>query len=110
MLLRKGHAVEESIERIKLAEEAFDKVVAAKEHLEASLDAFDGVLDDLALISDYYGSPEWFDDFEADGKGELPADLKRGILSEDLPYHALVEIRALALLMLEIATDTLYLA
>lgn len=101
--------MEESTERIRLAEEAFDKVVAAKEQLEAALDAFDGVLDDLTLLSDYYGSPEWFDDLEADGKGELPSDLKRGILSEDLPYHALVDTRALALLMLEIATDTLHL-
>ena len=76
--------------------------------LNEALDAFDDVLDDLGLFSDYYGSPEWFDDHEADEKGELPESLKRGVLSEDAPYDALIELRSTALRMLEIATDTLY--
>ena len=96
------------LERIIIAEAAFDRVAAAHRQLEEALDGFDDVLDDLDLVSDYYGSPEWFDDREEDEKGELPQDLKRGILSEDLPYDELIELRSLALRMLEIATDTLY--
>ena len=98
----------EAIERITAAEEAFDRVIAAKEQLEKALDAFDESLDDLALFSDYYGSGEWFDDRAADEAGELPKGLKRGVLSEDLPYDALLDTRAIALQMIEIATDTLY--
>lgn len=100
--------MEENIERITIAEQAFDRFVAAHEQLNEALDAFDDVLDDLGLFSDYYGSPEWFDDHDADGRGELPEDLKRGVLSEDAPYDALIELRSTALRMLEIATDTLY--
>ena len=100
--------MEDNIERITIAEEAFDRVAAAHAQLAEALDAFDDVLDDLGLVSDYYGSPEWFDDREADEKGELPEGLKRGILSEDTPYDALIEMRSTALRMLEIATDTLY--
>ena len=100
--------MEENVERITIAEQAFDRIVAAHEQLNEALDAFDDVLDDLGLFSDYYGSPEWFDDHEADEKGELPESLKRGFLSEDAPYDALIELRSTALRMLEIATDTLY--
>ena len=100
--------MEENVERITIAEQAFDRIAAAHEQLNEALDAFDDVLDDLGLFSDYYGSPEWFDDHEADEKGELPESLKRGVLSEDAPYDALIELRSTALRMLEIATDTLY--
>ena len=100
--------MEENVERITIAEQAFDRIVAAHEQLNEALDAFDDVLDDLGLFSDYYGSPEWIDDHEADEKGELPESLKRGVLSEDAPYDALIELRSTALRMLEIATDTLY--
>ena len=98
----------ENIERIIVAEEAFDAVLAAKEQLDKALDGFDAALDDFALLADYYGSTEWYDDREADAKGLLPESLKRGVLSEDLPYDAIIDMRALALKMLEIATDTLY--
>ena len=100
--------MEENVERIAIAEQAFDRIVAAHEQLNEALDAFDDVLDDLGLFSDYYGSPEWFGDHDADERGELPEDLKRGVLSEDAPYDALIELRSTALRMLEIATDTLY--
>ena len=100
--------MEENVERITIAEQAFDRIAAAHEQLNEALDAFDDVLDDLGLFSDYYGSPEWFDDHDADERGELLEDLKRGVLSEDAPYDALIELRSTALRMLEIATDTLY--
>ena len=100
--------MEENVERITIAEQAFDRIAAAHEQLNEALDAFDDVLDDLGLFSDYYGSPEWFDDHDADERGDRPEDLKRGVLSEDAPYDALIELRSTALRMLEIATDTLY--
>ena len=99
--------MEENVERITIAEQAFDRIAAAHEQLNEALDAFDDVLDDLGLFSDYYGSPEWFDDHDADERGELPEDLKRGVLSEDAPYDALIEPLPTALRMLEVATDTL---
>ena len=32
---------------------------------------------------------KWKDDFEADERGEFPADMKRGVLSEDGIYDLL---------------------
>ena len=31
----------------------------------------------------YYESGQWLRDYEADERGELPRDLKRGVLSQD---------------------------
>ena len=40
---------------------------------------------------DYYESGLWRTDFEADEAGELPADLKRGVLSEDAVYDLITD-------------------
>ena len=45
--------------------------------------------DAIRELSDYYSSPLWRADFEADEAGMLPADLKRGVLSEDAVYDLL---------------------
>ena len=36
-----------------------------------------------AELEDYYESGQWLNDYEADERGELPRDLKRGVLSQD---------------------------
>lgn len=47
--------------------------------------------EDVRLLSEYYEGPLWRSDFEADEAGELPADLLRGVLSEDGIYNVLTE-------------------
>ena len=42
-------------------------------------------------LSAYYGSQDWWDDFHASENGELPDDLKCGVLSEDGVYNVLSE-------------------
>ena len=37
----------------------------------------------IAVLSDYYSSDEWKQDYTDDEAGRLPKDLKRGVLSED---------------------------
>ena len=34
-------------------------------------------------LVEYYESGQWLRDYEADERGELPRDLKRGVLSQD---------------------------
>ena len=34
-------------------------------------------------LREYYESGQWLQDYEADERGELPRDLKRGVLSQD---------------------------
>ena len=41
----------------------------------------------LAILLEYYESPLWREDFEADEAGLLPKNLKRGVLGEDTIYN-----------------------
>ena len=45
--------------------------------------------EDLAILAAYYDSGLWLSDYEADERGELPRDLKRGVLSQDGLYDLL---------------------
>ena len=60
----------ERIERIKRMEDYYD---ALREYMDSGL---------------------WLSDYEADERGELPKDLKRGVLSEDGLYNLLTEIES----------------
>ena len=44
-------------------------------------------------LTAYMDSGHWLKDYERDERGELPTDLKRGVLSEDGLYNLLAEIR-----------------
>ena len=50
---------------------------------------------DLHCLTDYYEGPMWRRDFEADEAGDLPKDLKRGVLSEDAVFNLLDEVQRL---------------
>ena len=91
----------EQIERIQYFESLLDKVAPVLENLEEALDAFDGIQDDVKELSAYYENDEWRDDFEADEAGKLPADLKRGVLSEDGIYDVLSDHYALTVRLLD---------
>ena len=43
----------------------------------------------LRLLDEYYTSGKWQEDYEADERGELPPDLKRGVLSQDALHNLL---------------------
>ena len=49
--------------------------------------------EDVAELSKYYGSELWKQDFAADEAGNLPPDLKRGVLSEDGIWNLLSDYR-----------------
>ena len=43
------------------------------------------------ILTKYYEGGQWLKDYECDERGELPGNLKRGILSEDGFYNFLVK-------------------
>ena len=45
-----------------------------------------------AELRDYYSGGQWLRDYEADERGELPADLKRGVLSQDGLWNLMEEL------------------
>ena len=49
-------------------------------------------LNDIAILRQYMDSGLWKEDFEADERGELPANLKRGVLSEDGLWNLLEDL------------------
>ena len=73
----------EQIERIQYFESLLDRVSPVLANLEEALDAFDEIQTDVQELSVYYEGESWREDFEADEAGQLPSDLKRGVLSED---------------------------
>ena len=97
----------ERIERIKEMEAALDTSREAVDQLSDAVAALVDAMDGLQALSGYYGSQTWFKDREADERGKLPDDLKRGVLSEDVPYDLLIDAREVALGALEAATATL---
>ena len=79
------------IERIKWMEQRFNNALAAiKDESAASLKA---IKEDVAELSKYYGSELLKLDFDADEAGNLPPDLKRGVLSEDGIWNLLSDYR-----------------
>ena len=46
----------------------------------------------LRQLTDYYENGQWLRDYTLDEQGLLPADLKRGVLSEDAVYNLLAQI------------------
>lgn len=65
------------IERVEKYERLFNEASASRDP------------EKLRLLNAYYTSGEWLEDYEADERGELPPDLKRGVLSQDALYDLL---------------------
>ena len=76
-------------ERVAHFEDILDRLSYAADRLESALKEFDGSEDDLKALESYYTGPDWKSDYEADEAGELPASLKRGVLSQDAVYDLL---------------------
>ena len=57
--------------------------------LEKAIEEFEKAQAEIKKLEEYYTSQQWKDDFAADEEGKYPADLKRGILSEDGIYNML---------------------
>ena len=76
--------IEERIERVKRMELYYDELLKIK---EAQSVLNDEQREMLLGLSGYYESGLWLSDYEADERGELPAELKRGVLSQDGLYE-----------------------
>jgi hypothetical protein len=65
------------IERVEMYERLFDEAATSRDP------------EMLQLLDAYYTSGQWKEDYEADERGELPPDMKRGVLSQDALYDLL---------------------
>lgn len=80
------------IRRIRDMEAKMDEAKAVLERFSAAFQDYVQIQDEMAELEDYYAG-DWMKDYEADEAGKLPADLKRGVLSEDALFDLLEENR-----------------
>ena len=64
-------------------EERRSRCEAAVAALSKALAEYNAAQNDLQKLAAYFSGPNWWKDFDADEAGKLPADLARGVLSED---------------------------
>ena len=82
-------------ERIKQMELHMERAAKAVMELSVALDNYEAAQEDLAVLSEYYDGEAWKQDYADDEAGRLPADLKRGVLSEDGIWNLLSDANEL---------------
>ncbi len=81
----------EQIERIQKMEQLLDKAwVAISKECITSIEYVE-TQRAIDILSDYYGSDTWKQDFADDEAGLIPKDLKRGVLTEDAIWNLLAD-------------------
>lgn len=95
----------EQTKRIRQMEHRLDHVSKTARQLSAILDKLPVVQEDIRLLSEYYGSEEWKQDFADDEAGRLPKNLKRGVLSEDGIWNVLSDWKELKERLMMLPSD-----
>lgn len=95
----------ENIERIEQMEDRFNRAMDAVREMEIALEHYRVVQEDIRILNEYLGSDDWKADFADDESGLLPADLKRGVLSEDGIWNLLEEWQELENRIMELVSN-----
>lgn len=82
----------EAIDRIERMEALFDRLSEALGESSRLPIPDEEFQQDKQTLSDYLESGDWQRDYELDEAGALPAELKRGVLSQDGLYDLLSEL------------------
>ena len=83
--------VTKRLARIRKMERMFGKASRVLSRLDKALDEYDAVKSQIASLNEYLDSGQWREDYEADERGEIPRDMRRGVLSEDGLYNLLTD-------------------
>lgn len=90
------------IERIQHMEAILNEVKDGVAQLNKAVDHYRELQPLIQELSAYYGSADWNRDYDDDQDGKLPAELKRGVLSEDGVYDVLTDHRDILRQMLSL--------
>ncbi len=85
----------ERVRRVEEMEEAMDALAGAVTALEQALEGWEAARPLREKLAAYYDGGLWLEDYRADEAGQLPAELKRGVLSQDGLYDLLERAEAL---------------
>lgn len=83
-------------ERVSAMEAEFDRALKALKELRLALEAFSDAKEAFAVLSDYFHSPQWLEDYDS---AVAPYQCKCGVLSQDGLYNLFSERRELLRLM-----------
>lgn len=88
--------IQVTVVRIKKMEQYLDEILAEIRSVRDSNAALilvgnTAVQLKLETLRAYFESGLWLHDYECDEQGELPTDLKRGVLAQDTLYNLLEE-------------------
>ena len=86
------NTIQNTIFRIQKMERYFDELLEVVKSDPDLLQSDSETQKKLQELIAYYENGQWLQDYECDERGELPADLKRGVLSEDGVYNLLCDI------------------
>ena len=81
-----SYADNERLRRIIKMERYFDELLEDKVKNPGLIRSSKIFQDKFDILEEYYQSGLWIQDYECDERGELPKNLKRGILSQDALY------------------------
>ena len=95
-------------ERVARMEEASKRVENMLVQLNQGLDSYSQVQHEIEILEKYLDSKQWHADFEADEAGKLPADMPRGVLSEDGLYNLLNRVEDAKERFVDIVRDMTY--
>lgn len=93
----------DSLKRIEQMEFNMDEMTDYLKKMEQLVDEFHKKHENFVAFREYYGSQDWYNDRDL----SLGKTIKCGVLSEDLPYDAIINYRDVAFSMLDVATQML---
>ena len=91
--MKRNKRDENVIARVKQMEQYMDEILDLLERSPESIKENEEMKAKVVELEKYQESGQWLRDYEGDERGELPSDLKRGVLSEDMLYNLLCDVR-----------------
>ena len=81
--------MDKKYDHIREMEKIYDHVLQTQSAFEKAIEEYRDLQPEIQKLEEYYASRRWKDDFAADERGDIPGDIKRGVLSEDGIYNLL---------------------
>lgn len=78
---------DEKLRNIAEMEQILNKTESFNAETQHFLAKWEALLPEIEKLSDYYYNGEWMADYEAANRGEIPAEMPHGVLSEDAVYN-----------------------
>lgn len=80
---------QELLTRVREMEDRYDELTRVLAGLDEAISEYNVFKADLQILREYMESGQWKKDYESDEASKIPADVKRGVLSEDGLYDFL---------------------